>query len=284
MNTLRDFIALIIEADVRDLVSINASALKKRKFSGEPRELQRQAHEGPIFSARTLRLISLVKTFPLHNKKQYIKWLANECENGAFSGWHLSDEIEINGINHELSFLVDFIDANGIDFENENYHGVVTAAYEWHNELADAANDELQIESTDAVYTWPDGWKIATVPPEQCSAEGEAMGHCVGSYRQKLNNGEKRIYSLRDSNNRPHVTIEISHAAPWAEHPNFKDYPLEVRQIKGKGNSIPVPKYAKRILEWLRQTNIQYKKSEDFIDMVKNEDGTAVSGLEDAFH
>ena len=43
------------------------------------------------------------------------------------------------------------------------------------------------------------------------TSESDQMGHCVGrlaKYREGIENGTKRIYSLRDANNKPHITIE----------------------------------------------------------------------------
>jgi hypothetical protein len=39
--------------------------------------------------------------------------------------------------------------------------------------------------------------------------EGETMGHCVGGYCPDVSEGRSRIYSLRDENGQPHVTIEV---------------------------------------------------------------------------
>lgn len=38
--------------------------------------------------------------------------------------------------------------------------------------------------------------------------EGDMMGHCVGGYCEDVAKGNSRIFSLRDSKGRPHVTIE----------------------------------------------------------------------------
>ena len=40
--------------------------------------------------------------------------------------------------------------------------------------------------------------------------EGETMGHCVGGYCNEVAEGRSRIFSLRDSKGRPHVTIETA--------------------------------------------------------------------------
>jgi hypothetical protein len=40
------------------------------------------------------------------------------------------------------------------------------------------------------------------------NAEGSAMGHCVGGYCDDVASRGTKIYSLRDKNNNPHVTVE----------------------------------------------------------------------------
>lgn len=40
--------------------------------------------------------------------------------------------------------------------------------------------------------------------------EGDTMGHCVGGYCDDVASGKSKIYSLRDKNGQPHVTIEVS--------------------------------------------------------------------------
>lgn len=63
------------------------------------------------------------------------------------------------------------------------------------------------------------------------------MNHCVGGYTV----GQQDIYSLRDSSNAPHITIEVSNN--------------EFEQIQGKGNTNVSKKYAK----YLRQVFVENK-------------------------
>jgi len=44
---------------------------------------------------------------------------------------------------------------------------------------------------------------------EALKYEGNTMGHCVGGYCPDVLEGRTRIFSLRDANNEPHVTIEV---------------------------------------------------------------------------
>lgn len=71
--------------------------------------------------------------------------------------------------------------------------------------------------------------------------EGVMMGNCVGSYSADVKSGNVWIFSFRDANNEPHITIEIDPSGP------------EVNQVKGKENEPPISKYHERVVEFLRK-------------------------------
>lgn len=56
------------------------------------------------------------------------------------------------------------------------------------------------------------------------NAEGDAMGHCVGGYCDQVQAGTK-IYSLRDAQNRPHVTVEARPARPKSGYQWYRSLP-----------------------------------------------------------
>lgn len=87
--------------------------------------------------------------------------------------------------------------------------------------------------------------------------EGAMMGHCVGGYGSQVESGDVEIYSLRDENNEPHTTIEVS--------PHAHDYiGATLEQIKGKGNRPPVLKYREKVIDFLRKL---YLESDNDIDI-----------------
>lgn len=103
--------------------------------------------------------------------------------------------------------------------------------------------------------------------------EGNRMGHCVGSYCNDVNRGDKRILSLRDKNGLPHATVSLVpeklnfedwyRSLPEAEQkaiynagytgynirysPQFKaaeaNLPPYVKEMKGKQDEFIVDKY-----------------------------------------
>lgn len=118
-----------------------------------------------------------------------------------------------------------------------NYEQVSANAKKWMQalqkkgaELVDKPEEGLKI-----VYKFRDGFTMVQLTnKEQCKREGTLMGHCVGGYDPD----EDFLVSLRDRDNNPHVTLEISHDN-------------EVKQIKGKQNRAPIAKYIPYVKEYL---------------------------------
>lgn len=117
------------------------------------------------------------------------------------------------------------------------------------------------------------------------NAEGDAMGHCVGGYCDSVQSRGTKIYSLRDKNGNPHVTIETrpgrSDVRAWMDEMNpdllaqhldearrqgvsstayLNDLyesagvapPDEIIQIKGKQNAAPVAKYLPFVQDFVK--------------------------------
>jgi hypothetical protein len=90
--------------------------------------------------------------------------------------------------------------------EAEEYEGIVPPA-----------NIVLKLEG---------GWTLQELLTEdELRCEGDAQGTCVGGYFDEVDAGEKKIFSLRDSKNRPRVTFEISDTGA-------------VAQVLGQGNNM----------------------------------------------
>ena len=72
------------------------------------------------------------------------------------------------------------------------------------------------------------------------TAEGDYMGHCVGSYCDDVIAGNKRIFALRDPEGKPHVTVEAQKGS---------DDSWSLNQIKGSGKRDPSQAITPEILE-----------------------------------
>jgi hypothetical protein len=176
--------------------------------------------------------------------------------------------------------------------------------YRWVQITPDADIPEGWQRLNSGDYRMPDGtitsrgWAERAVG-DALKYEGDTMGHCVGGYCDSVMSGASRIYSLRDAQGMPHVTIE---AVPefHPEEADFDEYwnALKPRlreqgeipdrnkwfdmylestsdfaeeaakllgnrqriiQIKGKGNRAPVDQYVPFVQDFVR--------SQDWIDV-----------------
>ena len=95
---------------------------------------------------------------------------------------------------------------------------------------------------TEVVLDFKDGFKIVKLVGKSAfEREGYLMRHCAGSYADRK---DTEVYSLRDSHNMPHATIE-------------KDV-----QIKGKDNGDISPKYIEYVVKFLEYTGMDVRDSE----------------------
>lgn len=97
----------------------------------------------------------------------------------------------------------------------------------------------------EVVHQWPDGWSVRRLhTPEELESEGDAMGHCVGSYANEVGNGRTMIYSLRDAKGQPHVTTEIEpHLWDESDHPFDPDDYFHLHQTLRHA-----PEYVKQMI------------------------------------
>jgi hypothetical protein len=104
--------------------------------------------------------------------------------------------------------------------------------------------------------------------------EGDLMGHCVGGYCNEVSSGDVKIFTLRDKNNKPHVTIEFNRVLP-----RYNDLPDDVRplpkiefdqwvkdnptvmlnQVKGKANKPINASYRDQVLDLLNNPEGLYR-------------------------
>lgn len=114
---------------------------------------------------------------------------------------------------------------------------------QWSLDDALDALEEFEVEAREipqgeVVHRWPDGWTVQELAPEDLEVEGEVMQHCVGDYCEEVESGETVIYSLRDPQGKPYVTME------------FNPVIRRFLQIHGKQNTRPKPEYMKRVDEF----------------------------------
>lgn len=105
----------------------------------------------------------------------------------------------------------------------------------WNNRTSEMILKRASLKFPDGFY-----WVKLESRNEE-SEEGRLMQHCGAAM------GE--MWSLRDPNNKPHVTIDVT-------GPSGPDGPLEASQIRGKQNEVPDKKYWKYIEELFKKEKI----------------------------
>jgi hypothetical protein len=134
--------------------------------------------------------------------------------------------------------------------------------------------------------------------------EGEMLKHCVGGYCEDVVQGRSRIFSLRDYDGRPRVTIEAVPAGrTFAEvkqyldtEPEFRDLddnakmeilhdqgyiddegnvrpdpPMKIKQVKGAENMKPQPEDIPLVQDFIRSGNYKITGDIDYTDLFDEE-------------
>jgi len=174
--------------------------------------------------------------------------------------------------NHELkpgSFSIDISKLSSVDSIKELFTEKYAEAEEWvtkSKEKEESSKTSGYI-SNDVVHDFGDGWKVVYVPakgeiepfpglPETSHdrvLEGNKNGLCLGSgLRLYQDNNGGKIYSVRDPENKPRVTIRISGNNNLTE-------------AKGKNNNPPDVFAAIHATDWFKTVRgLVYQNSNDF--------------------
>jgi hypothetical protein len=152
--------------------------------------------------------------------------------------WYLIEVLYPWEATDWMSYLVDWIEGGRAgDWSQLNLAEALDGALRWHHEIYLESLRKQQVANDyggrAVVRTWPDGWSLRRLEtPRDLQLESAALGHCIRSYSQKLNDPRYAYYSVHDPDGMPRVSIEIA-VGPSAEHP---PRPL---QVFGHANTVP---------------------------------------------
>ena len=146
----------------------------------------------------------------------------------------------------------DYAERTNQNFQNADFVETFQEAEEWHENL-EASGETIQLEGDmEVIHEFDDGHYWVDNNDNDCSIEGDAMGHCGRT-------NADTILSLRSPDGEPHISVAF-------------DYDGTYRQAKGKRNRKPVEKYH-QYMEWLfvnggkyqiKMYNPEYQSGEDF--------------------
>jgi hypothetical protein len=103
--------------------------------------------------------------------------------------------------------------------------------------------------TSDMVHEFGNGYVMVQLKTSaELEVESSMMQHCVGlgAYHGAVESDRTRIYSLRDSHGKAHVTIEVDVSG------------LSVEQVKGKQNRLPRIDYFEMVVDWLNTQNYEF--------------------------
>lgn len=151
----------------------------------------------------------------------------------------------------EIEHILDFLNSEKAPkrIKYMSYEEAKKGAEKWIKTLnKKAANIVETEEDVVVIKTYNNGLQLVKLVGKNAFArEGKLMSHCVRSYYGKEGID---IYSIRDSKNMPHCTIEV-----------VKD-DRGVNQIKGKGNGSIHPRYIEVVLKSLKKIGKEVRSSE----------------------
>jgi hypothetical protein len=162
-----------------------------------------------------------------------------------------------NDISTQFQSIIDW--SKSFDITPEERNNITKSTFdeayekseEWHNSLI--AGGTIEDESGTVLMNFSDGFYWIDLETTDDGDEADAMGHCG-----RTNKGTT-LYSLRDRNKSPHITVAID------------DVEGIIYQMKGKNNKKPISKYHEYIVELLinKKLNIkgfgtEYDKKNDF--------------------
>ena len=174
--------------------------------------------------------------------KQFHEWNQTEIE---FIENQLKKHLSENEENQtEIETILDYLFSNPkVNISKIWYKTILEKTEKWHKKLSqlETKDDEEVWVDYEIVLDFKDWFKfVKLISQNSYNREWKIMSHCVASYFWRKVN----IYSLRDSNNKPHCTIE------------------ENQQVKGKWNWSIDPKYIDYVVKFLEHLRMSVWENE----------------------
>lgn len=246
---------LLTEANLTNftdlLTSINAALDIKEipQFAGSETNKVRDWFLKQYVSAIKNDEIDLKNAIKKHEYKDGEPEWMNKPDIMDFTG-DLPEDV-VDEIGHTVDYFATLEPNDLRKIYKEPYRVIKQKVQEWDRELAASATDsgkedvekkKLALGKDYKVVKQVGGMKwVKLLTPESKDVEGEFMGHCVGGGGYE----NKDIYSLWDSKNRSHVTIEAD------------DNKKTIQQIKGKQNREPNEKYIPASIDFVANAMMQ---------------------------
>ena len=189
-------------------------------------------------------------------KSNYTNWLINKAELNILNSipkeapkWLIEKfdkekiyKVIVSDVTN-LDHIIDYLNTRTNNVSNMAVEEVFKQVKAWDEYLANRHKSEdgkIKI-----IHKYDDGMYWAKLLSARAlDYEGANMNHCVANYWKRVRDGYTCIYSLRDSNNKPHITVEYS--------TSYKT----ISQVQGKNNTQVTEKYRPYFLDFINSKYI----------------------------
>lgn len=182
-------------------------------------------------------------------KEQFESWFEGYFKNYIFNNKiDLRDKEFANDLLHKIDYL------NSAQakkrFDRMTWDVLEKQVDDWENWLKKRAEKGDDPQGTRLASQLSDNWSaVELLSDKALSYEGGVMGHCVGSYYNKVSSGKVSIFSLRDKKDASHITVE------------YNKNTGEIVQIQGKENKLPKESYNKYLFEFAKKEKLMFSSS-----------------------
>jgi len=196
-------------SEIKDILQRNKDLPPSEASDKFLASVLRTEHDLPVYSKKDLDALQLINQIPDETVYGLNPAITNKL-----------------GLDHMTDVLSEDLNAGRLTYEQLNQMSIEKATRrvaEYDAEKARIASkteaDRIKDLPTPITYNKDYKWlelnhpTDAKITKEALESEGNQMGHCVGThceYYDGVMNGSKQIFSLRDANNVPRVTIETN--------------------------------------------------------------------------
>jgi len=180
-------------------------------------------------------------------KHKYDVWISKEVKKDK----------ELVDRAFEIRLIVDWASETKADLFQFDFESAFQSQTDWHEEMRKKYQIENlnipKIDENRVIFRFSDKEHFLYLLNEKdLRHEGAIMGHCVGGkgYKSRVKNKFALIFSIRDKDNMPHVTIEVDVKS------------RRTVQKYGKSNKPPVEKYMRMYGEYALYAS-DFKNIED---------------------
>jgi hypothetical protein len=161
------------------------------------------------------------------------------------SAIELSNDEHMAGDFPDLMELFDYLKfaiTQGTDISRMSVPEAVSNSDKWHNQKIKSGSGDAE-----TIMVFDDGMKMVEIKTtEGLDYESHHCNHCIGkgTYDEKLQNGEIRVFSLRNTNNEPYVTIAVKN-----------EY---ITELQGRNNTPPEKIFEENLVKFIKDNKLQF--------------------------